>query len=181
MLLLYAGGMAAVAAAEYGTLSALLTSTHTWLRGEKARAIETLYPRLLADALRDVPGHGNAYVPLSNRLHDVLRPMLRELLPFDQSYDESFDEYEYLTALLMVDLTRSEGRELYSVPIGRFGWTSRRYPGPTVIDRVTAERDRYGADWGPVKAGLFQGSLDRAIEAKQHFDQYLKQVTGGWL
>jgi hypothetical protein len=78
----------------------------------------------LSGLANELPGLERRYTPLSDRLHDVARQPLRRLVPDDDRFSSLFDAFEYLLALIWVDLC---GRPLdpparVRPPVGRFAW-----------------------------------------------------------
>lgn len=185
LLTLHAAGVSCVAGEEYGTLSALLSRARVRERGEYRPAVSVLHAAGFGEmsSWDFLPGLERHRTPLNDLLVDSIRPMVRETIPDDERYQDAFDRYEYLVALVHFDLRRSaegEGRGWAWAPIGRFGWKGRRYAGRTVMDKVEQELTELGSEWGPLRAGMFHGSLDHAIEIKHAFDEWLVKATPGW-
>jgi hypothetical protein len=68
-------------------------------------------------------------------------------------YEVAFDRFELIYALQHAYERKLEGKDVWG-PVGRFGWKRQ------VINELVEEVDRQGSSWGPLKAGLFGGSLD---------------------
>jgi hypothetical protein len=165
LLTLYAGGLAAVASSNFPMLRALLLAQLRRRSGDdsKLAAVERLYPQALLDS--DVgstcltPGQ-RRHTPLNDHLFGVLRDTLRSVLPSDDEYAEQFDRFEYLLALVYVDLNLTPGRSASWCPVGRFGWRDRWDGEPPVLARLAWEAEAAGDEWPAIKSGLF-ASLDR--------------------
>lgn len=178
LILLYAGGMAAIAANRYATLAALLTEprivdgSNEAPAGHKLNTWEILEPYWQ----QELPGVGT-YTPLSEHLCALLREPLRIAIPRDGKYEETFDRFEYLLGLVCGDLvvpgpSQGEGWG----PAGCFLW--RHYHDQTrrVMSRVEQELQAAGDQWPPLQAGLFGGNLERLRTRKSLFDAFIQQL-----
>ncbi len=116
--------------------------------------------------------------PVSDHLYQVLREPLRELLPEDITYEKYFDRFEYLLALIYADLEQKYFHRGGVVgPIGCFGWRYQRLPPTqTIMGKIEAEVAALGQDWPPLKAGLFNSSVDRFLALKRAFDEKLERL-----
>ena len=183
LLLLYAGGVAAVAKDKYSTLATLLSAPRFRDARPEAHVVQRLNPlavlgtekiaRLLYEQMANRNGYdglckacpGNAY------LHTLLRDPLREFLPFDSDYDEAFDRFEYSLALIWTDENpQSANLDWFPlVPLGRFAClqASSAEGEPGFIERVGAEILGQGKNSPLLHAGLFGGSLHRLTTAKK--------------
>jgi len=183
LLLLYAAGIGATAAKRFCNLAAVLREPeyHDQDRNKKMFAIHKLHVwSVFKQSYKRVP-RPNAereYTPVNNYLFDLLRPLLHDYLPDDVRYEETFDTFEYLVALTYMDLVRETW-----APIGRFGW---RYTGidrnwgsspPAELARVELEK---GVDGELLRAGFFNGSVDRFKEIEQTQRDWLQKATAGW-
>jgi hypothetical protein len=125
---------------------------------------------------RLLPGLDQRKTPVSDHLFVKLREPLREYLPRDEDYQKAFDRFEYLLGLVHADLNRLEWKPgCWWGPVGCFIWRSA-YEGGGISETISAEIEAEGADWAPLKAGLFGGSVEQAKTAKAHFDAFLKEV-----
>jgi hypothetical protein len=189
LLLIYGGGMAAVAANKYGNLAALLVRPG----GENMslQREEPLAHLLNADVIisRDVaqkilnPEKRN-YTPASDYLALVLREPLRDLLPRDAQFDNCFDRLEYLWTLVHIDL-RTQLKSSSRWVIGRFLWRDEKHYDfkETVLEQLYREMDEAGENWPGLKAGLFGGSLERLRQARKDLDEArsrLRQSLNIW-
>lgn len=83
-------------------------------------------------------------------MEEALRDPLRELIPDDEGYEQTFEELEMLSDMVIVDLFEEvRGREI-NYPRSRY-WELR------LGEKVEAQSE----DWGPLQAGFFGGELDR--------------------
>jgi len=129
---------------------------------------------------------GKYYTPIAEWMHNVLRPVFADQLPDDDAYDEAFDRAEVFLGVLAQDLTnvrksanpesRAWGRRSYW-----FGRSTHRnrYRDSTPIDDLLYELDTHGTQWGPVKAGLFGGQVDRARAALEEYKVKFNEVSRG--
>lgn len=180
LLLLYAGGVASVAAGRYDTLAALLKGpTIMRLEEETPLAFSLVELSLgpLQSRLNALPGMARLYAPLSERIFEVLREPLREALPRDTSYAQSFDRFEYLLALVHVELRLKDDpdRRVWA-PFGRFGYRNRRYPEKTIMKEIDEEFEREGSDWPPLKTGLIDASTEEFRMLKDAFDLRVEEL-----
>lgn len=195
--LLYAGAVASVQNENYAALRSIALDAHVrdWQDGRiplLSRANPwrpfrdfQLTPQVLAlraageNVTRETAEElhqrrrGNRYTPISDFLHDVLRPKFQDLIPNDENYSDLFDRTEILLALLAIDLKfeYQESRAYIDGPhYGRLTW---RHPYARAEEkpdrqlfRALTDRDR---SWPPLAAGLFGGSVSRATSAFEAF------------
>lgn len=181
LLLLYAGGVAAVAGGRYGTLAALLTEA-------TVREESRVHPLVLVINTADViphdvgqrlPGMERRFTPASDRLYSILREPLKEYLPDDTQYQRCFDRFEYLLALVHADLYEKLGHGIWG-PIGCFGWRGRHlreFGEGTIMSEIESEAAAEGSTWAPLRAGLFDGSNERFGRIKQDFDERIRALN----
>ena len=176
LILLYAGGIAALAAEKYTTLAALLTKVRiTGLVGE-APAVIHLYPWEIwrggvPSGYQPVPRV--SYTLVSERLCAHLRESFAQTVP-DHRYEPTFDRFEYLHALVRWDLWQQNDpgpQEWFGCFIQRNSWDKQR----EISALVQAEIDAAEAAWAPLRAGLFGGSVDRLKSVRTQFDDMLQR------
>ena len=162
LLNLYAAGIAAVAAGRYRLLASLLLAPVRSNAGNgSSTVVQAIFPsRILADDFAhtmfphpDAP-QTTYKTPLSQYLCHTLRPAFAHLVPADQDYTEAFDIFEYVTAIAHQDIGGYFAR-------GCFVWRSQS--SEMVTKRIESEQE----EWPLIHAGLFGGSLDRALKAKR--------------
>lgn len=182
LLLLYAGGIASLASERYDTFAALL------LRPQIGK-LDSIKPPALClstwavmdeNIAKQLPGMKGQHTPLSDRLYKILREPLRDFLPQDDYYTKYFDRFEYLLALVHGDLyekmlSRSKLYQNQSPsfwgPRGSFGW--RR----DIISEIDLESSTAGVDWLPLKAGLFDSSVQRFQLVQRGVTEHLKKIN----
>jgi len=87
---------------------------------------------------------------LYNHLEEALRNPVKELIADEQQYLETFEEFEMLSDMLIVDrFVAVRGRKIK--------YPRSRYWELTLSEKIEAQ----GEDWGPLQAGFFGGELDR--------------------
>lgn len=175
LLILYAGGIASIAAQRYSTFAALLTKAKILEQGESYPLVLCLCPVAVmeGDVGQKLPGMDRHRTPLNDHLFGLLREPLREFLPQDRHYQKCFDRFEYLLALIYVDLRQKQGGNIWG-PVGCFGW--RR----SIIREIEIEVKEAGNEWLPLKAGLFDGSTERFQFIKAEFDKQILQRLPWW-
>ena len=182
LLLLYAGGIAAIAARKYDTFAAL-----AWrpiirrpLRGQQGPLAALVNAETLLetrDAQNFNPGQ-NLKTPTSGHLFIAMRPRLSELLPDDVDFQRAFDEFEYLICLSVMHHTREGERFPSWPPIGSFVWREPYNPN-RVVDQLSREADSLGSNWPPLKAGLFDGSPEafKAARDALHSSRIFRELA----
>lgn len=189
LLLIYGGGIAAVAANKYGNLASLLVrpggENPSLQREEPLAFLLNAAVIISSDAAQKIidPGKKNP-TPASDYLVLTLREPLRDLLPRDAQFDHSFDRFEYLWTLIHVDL-RSQLKSSSRWVIGRYLWRDQKEYDfkETVLEQLYREMDQAGENWPGLKAGLFGDSLERLQRARKELDesrQRLRQDLGIW-
>lgn len=180
LLLLYGGGISSIASEKYSTIAALLMKARGNISGR-------YYPMVLAvntDSVmekelgRKLPGMDQSRVPMSSYLcYKVLREPFRELIPSDDKYNKCFDRFEYLLALIHADLFEKHLNG-FAWPLGLFCFLRRFRPEPHIIEQIESEASSAGENWPPLRAGLFDGSLERLQIVKGDIDEHIKKH--GW-
>ncbi len=199
LLLLYGGGIASIAAEKYSTFSSLLTFKIMPRHDEE----KTLAEYLNIDSVmepgkiqRSLPGmNNNRRAPCSDYLYEGLRDPLRQILPQDTRYQECFDRFEYLSALVHADLQNERDGDFW-ILTGCFAWRHRHYPDKRIMKKIQSEFEnsiqttsgtsggigftREDSTWPPLKAGLFGGDVERFREIKRKYDSRIEEENPGW-
>lgn len=185
LLLLYAGGIASVASANYHNLVSIVMKAKCRDRGgydSQTSIGKNIYgysifeTSSLACKVLNKPNH---YTPISDYLHDYLRSFMESIIPLDSNYDRIFDYFEYLLGLINIDRnhnTFEESEERVWGPIGRFRWRYSYNPTESPINLVNLEIDKFGDQWLPLKHGFFDGKKERVIEVKKRYDEFLRKL-----
>ena len=181
LLLMYGGGVAAIAARKYGNLAAVLARGN----GHDISSNKEIPLALLLNAdviiLPNVAQHiispdKKNYTPVSDYLFQLLREPLRELIPREANYQESFDRFEYLWTLTYVDL-REQLKSSRRWAIGRYLWRDVQHHefDRTILAQLYEEMDTAGG-WPGLQGGLFGGSQIRLRAAREKFDEALPKL-----
>lgn len=192
LFLMYGSGMAAIVGQQYGTFARILTDPiyRVRFRGNYEALATYVYSGNVLDPsiANEVLGTQRLYVPVSERLHAKLREPFRALVRDDERYDELFDRFEFFLAAIHADIDdraytetnggpKSYGRRFWG-PLGRFGYRHRRRD-TSIVERVAKEAAQAGDQWPPLKARLFDGSLQRFLEVGTGIAEVVGQ--SGWL
>jgi hypothetical protein len=177
LLLLYGGGIAAIVAEQYDTFATLLTKAMARVESKDQPLVLAVnaWEVMEQNIAEQLPNMQNQISPLSEHLYSVLREHLKEYLPQDIRYQEYFDRFEYLLALVHADL-KGKQEDGISGPIGRFGWRgrgARRLDAPPIMGEIESEIARAGENWPLLKAGLFDTSVERLQMVKTRFDAWV--------
>jgi len=180
LLLLYAGGVAAVAGGNYGNLAALLRRTQVRSYGPTYSVTFGLAQGRIVDSydekhLREKGWHR---MPFNAHIVNVLREPLSQFVHNEDNYMETFVRFEYLFALF------SESEDNGLIP-GSFTWESeqyrglQRYPRTSVwiVGDTEAELNQMGADWPPLKSGVFEGPVERFRAFKRDADEKVARAV----
>lgn len=147
MLVLYCAGLTATATGAFGVLlrlfgEAMIDDAELDVGAGPAGIVLRPQHVLSDDQLRRAPGQQDRRTPASDHLHDLLRDDLRELIPDDAEYSETFDLFEYIWSLR---LHFTDGDPF----LGRFAW--RR----SSRERINKEVSREAGNWAPFREHLF--------------------------
>lgn len=178
-LLLYSAGISAVFANNYDALAKILTIRVQSPRNSQETIEVTLPVGDAAAGLHNVfkrlPGHDRHYVPRSEYLFKLLQPGLDDLLFLGRDYEQMFDRFEVFLALVYAELKYNPGNLVCWAPLGRFGWKYRSRGD--VYSEIVKESNTFKAEWPPLKAGLFSGSIDRFLEVSSKFEELMKGLN----
>ena len=182
MFLLYAAGIAAVAAKKEEVLMRLWSLPVRELNDEEPAA-RSLNPwkvidHGLAKSLPTMPRE-RLIAPMSEYLLNALREPFASLIPAQLDYEKVFDRFEYLSALIQSDMSArgKDGPFHRWYHVGRFGWQSR-HGKAQAIKAIEHEIETQGEDWVLLRHGLFEGDLSKLLEVKAEIDQ--RAATLGW-
>lgn len=148
--------------------------TTDWVSNALARATTT--GKDLDDSLKDFTErrNGKYHTPIAEWLHHVLRPLFSDQWPDDDAYSAEFDQAEVVLGVLAQDVVNVRAAANPEKPswsrshwYGRSLWRSHSHGSP-VADLVH-EFETQGAQWGPLKGGLFGRDEDRARAALEAY------------
>jgi len=164
---LYAGGVAAVAAEKWDFLKCILIDVKVRMRDHLFPAVFVLHaPGTFNDGEQQLPGRSPA--PLADRLAQTLRESLRDQFPGEDEYDAALDRFEAFLALVHAD-DRPDHMSGWC-PLGRLAYRSRN-----VFVTIQEESKAAGSNWPPLRAGLFDGDLERFNKAFGRVREFARQ------
>lgn len=175
LLILYAGGIAAIASGRYDTLASLLIQPQVRELERSEPPAFALYTWVVMDkeVAEKLLGRGKRHTPLSDYLYETLREPLRDFLPQEERYTKCFDRFEYLLALVCSDLYEKKLHQIWG-PVGSFGWRIG------IADEIALESSKAGKDWMLLKTGLFNGSAERFQVVQATFHEQLAKSNMRW-
>jgi hypothetical protein len=185
LLISYCCGIASLANGKWTNLAAILTKTSIREGNKKFPAVKYLnvwevfsnptykwVPRLHAE---------REYTPANEYLYTFLRDILKPYIPSETAYQDLFDIYEYLLALDYVDSCERTSTSVWG-PLGCFSWrfAHRQEDGVSnPIDEFFSNGIALEENWGLLTAGVFGGSVERAVSARDKFGMFLKSFRNG--
>ena len=180
MLLMYSGGIAALSARNYTTLSTLLTTRLGANAGRDSQeaVVSTVEGMLEVDRLelfKRLPGYEKYYTPRSEYLFKSLQPEIEDLLFLGSAYEDLFDRFEILYALTYADFKERRSQYVWG-PVGRFGWKGRHGVGRNPYNALLEEARQQGSSWPPLASGLLSGSVDRFNEIAKAYGEILSRL-----
>lgn len=179
---LYTSGVAAVAAESYENLASVLLARVSSSRSGRAEAtlleatIDGVWEAMRANAYKLLPGHERNFTPRSEYLFTVVQPLVEDLLYLGRTYEQAFDRYEALAALVYADLRMQHGRADAWGPPGRFAWKAKRGYGSESFAEIGADGERLKDQWPVLQAGFFGGSYSRFEKVYTSFRGFLAQL-----
>ncbi|EBD9558365.1 caspase family protein [Salmonella enterica] len=179
ILQLYSLGISAIENRQYDTLLNILfikLDSSLSNDGKPLYFVEAISNAILEltrqDVFKQLPGFERHYVPMSEHLHTILQPLIDDTLFIGKNYENTFDEFECLFALVVADLKKQQERTAWG-PIGRFGWKQQRgYNTP--LSNLINEAKTKGGHWEPLKNGFFGGDIVRFSTVA---DEYLERIS----
>ena len=180
LLLIYSAGISAVAGNKYENLYTLFHTDILDPSGEQNNLLLALYEGLenVVNAFKLIPEHDRLYVPRSEYLFKLLQPLLDDLIFTGSGYEPSFDQFEVLLALEYAHVFSKKWNRLWG-PIGRFGWKySCRIEESNPLHQIIKQAELQGNSWLPIKAGFFDGSIERFKEISLGYSSLVARQ--GW-
>ena len=182
LILIYSGGISAIAAEDYKTLNRMFTTKilcDQYYNKPNAIIVGVVNGALEIDrndVFKIIPGYEKYYAPRSEYLFKFLQPTFDDILFLGKGYEEVFDRFEILYALTYMDLTY-ENISKWGPP-GRFAWKFKRSFGNNIYNDILNEAKLYGDEWSPLKAGMFGGSYERFDKISTEYKELLEKI--GW-
>jgi hypothetical protein len=104
LLLLYAGGLAAVSSENYGMFAALVNRPKYYdHEGEKPLCLTLSLSKVFGEMLGQALTEYKRFIGSSVYLSKLLRPLFNETIPQQYRFEAVFDRFEYLFALAQAD------------------------------------------------------------------------------
>jgi Caspase domain len=183
LVLMYAGGITALAEQRYDILHVCLLTPVTGDRLSPRKIEPLILPTITAlteiiDDFKTLPGLKQRYTPRSDHLFQALQPVLEDQLFLGKSYEMLFDQFEVLLALTFADVRAGDPIGHVWGPPGRFAWQHERHGDRAPFARVVAEAEREKTAWGPLRAGMFRGSIERFLALSTEYGRLLDKI--GW-
>ena len=173
-LLMYALGLGAVHASKYDFLAQIFATPVTKLYEESGRAASVLAPALVARYLGDggaeIRGYEKHHVPLSDWLHDRLKPYSQHLTRDVERYTRTFDRLEIFVALNFAHLPPPNQFLDEYVPMGAFGYRSENRQ--STIAEIEESLSREGDQSHFATSGLFGTTEEECRQALNKFKHY---------
>lgn len=174
-LAFYTAGISAIAAGNYETVKILMRDTRIRISGQDKPLALFLDPQEVLDPAK-ARRLMNDRVAMNTRIFNTLREPLRDHLPSDSDYGLAFDRFEYVLALVHLDLRMENSDDLgIWAPVGRFAWT--RYEGISVTQQISEELNKESANWPPLKAQLFS-SQEHFLKLQKTFKEQVLPYVG---
>ena len=185
LILSYSIGTIALERKNYKNLAALLLCPHFKDNDEKKHIIEIINPyRVFTDKwiqwLPTYQYNGTPHTPINDYLYSCMKEIVKTYLPDDKKYEEFFDIFEYLAGLIYLDVLNKDRGST----IGRFAWKRgtpfTRGRLPQSIEDFVENGLKQGDAWPLLKAGFFNGSIDRFKEYREVYDSFLERISQNW-
>jgi hypothetical protein len=186
-MLMYAAGISALASERFDTLrAALLTKVYPGqFRAHEGPipivdpVVETLTETQTFEAFKLLPDMDRKYVPRSEHMFKKLQPVLEDQLLLGRSYEDLFDQFEIMLALVYSDLKYENPQQHMWGPPGRFAWKERgRGGGGAPFTKFVADAKAKGQNWEALKQGFFRGSAERFAQVADAYAALIGRF--GW-
>lgn len=180
-LVLCTGGMAAILAGNYSLFFKLLTFVKVKQMHKEVLSVERLLPYsvLKQDIAQTLPSQIRKYTPMNNIVFDFLNPLFLQMVYQDDEYKLLFDRFEYLSAMVYVDIVPNSNRGHYAwAPPGQFAW--REDDGYSISKIIEEELLTQANDWPLLKTGAFSKKLDQAKSCKRLLDGLVPELKWNW-
>lgn len=182
IITLYASGIASIEGNRYDSLQTLFFTPVYTEGGEETsnffveRVASAFLELNKTNVFKQLPGHERQYTPISEYLYKILQPKLDDTFFVGKGYEDSFDTFELLFALVIADSNKQKGSGIWG-PVGRFGWKHHRGGYGSPLNRIIKQANDSGIAWGPLKAGFFGGSLERFNNVADEYSKMIDQLS----
>jgi hypothetical protein len=178
LLMLYAGGISALAGNRFSTLVALIRQVNVRTKNDPKGAVAarqlTPYRVLDERIAKYLPPVKANHTPISTYFFSLLREPLRLVIKVDGEYEELFYLFEYLFALASAQ-THKEVWGTATAPTGSYVWERNLRNPPHIWEAVDKELERQGDSWPPFKSGIFDGTFEEFLVFKNEVDESIKR------
>lgn len=179
VLLLYTGGVSAIAANNYENLKEALHVTIPGHDGRRRKLVRAYgeWSKHAYDLFKLLPGRERNHVPMSEHLFINAKGFLDNLSLHDDEYEEAFDRFEVLLSLEHAEqYARESEHNRHWAPTGRFRWKLMHGAERSPYHRVLSEADGSKQNWRPIEHGMFQGSYERFLDVAKGFGEFLNGI-----
>jgi len=120
-----------------------------------------------------LPDMEKHHFPISDYLEESMRNPFRNIFRDEDELSVNFDRYEFFQAMIYGDLKVHDSYNGFWAPMGSFVWRRRE-----LLDLFRKEIEQAGQNWGPLKAGFFSGSQEKALEILSELEKFIGRVKG---
>ncbi|MBI5723750.1 MAG: SIR2 family protein [Planctomycetes bacterium] len=170
ILVLYAGGIAAISDRHYELLYELFSKPKIQIH-QPEDITKGLYDALPYQDFKNIFGYENKILPRSDRLFQVLRESMREILPGNKEFERAFDRFEAMQSFWSADTPKA-----WSIP-GAFMYRHHNNEEGSVLTEIIKEHESTGERWSIFKAGFFSGKSERWGHALLRVREMVKEVS----
>ena len=181
ILEMYCAGIASIEGRRFDSLATVFYTNMGLSKysGREEQLIESVANAMLelnrVNAPRLISGHERYHAPLSEYLFKLLQPKLDDILFIGKNYENAFDEFEVMFALVVADMKKQQGHHIWG-PVGRFGWKHQQGDGSPFVKTVN-QAIAEGANWAALKAGLFGGDYERFRAVAKEYGDIISKLN----
>jgi hypothetical protein len=178
LLVFYTGGLAALAAKNTTNLKAIFNVKSNDNNSEPhALVISANCTMLDQNAGNQIFKTERLKTPLSDHLFKLFDDKPLKELAFGQDFAQLFDEWEILIGMVFADILKDNKSGFNGwAPVGRFSWRGQ-YSGGSTLKSIKKQLAEDKPDWTPLKAGLFNGDVERARAALDVVENIADKVS----
>lgn len=177
--MVYASGIAALASNNYVAFSNMLNCPISTKNNGNSSLINVLarndFQFNYFDLFKLLPEHDRYHVPRSEYMFKRLQPILENLIFLGSSYEQLYDRFEILYSLECTHLKMKEEHRVWT-PLGRFAWKQKRGFGAGPLGELHQEAVGMQNEWPPLKAGMFNSSIEHFEEVYSRFVTHLNAI-----
>jgi len=174
LLVFYAGGLAALGAKNTVNLKAIFEVKSRDNSREPRPLVVDANCTMLENAGNQVFDTERRKTPLSDHLFEMFDSTPLRELAFGQDFQQLFDEWEILIAMVFADTFRDNQSGFGGwAPVGRFSWRDQ-YSNNSILKSF---KKQLSPEWAPLKAGLFNSDVERARAALDTVENIADRVS----